>query len=98
MNPPGRRSRASRSRNSVTEWIRRAMKETHNRRLSDRLLSAFELACHQDDLEVAELLHRALEIVMTRKTGPEGTERRSNADSVIDAYGRLKDLRLKRSA
>ncbi len=71
------------------------MNETHNRRLSDRLLSSFELACHQQELEVAELLHRALELVMTSDPGPDGNARRGNADSVIEAYSRLTNLRLK---
>ena len=38
-------------------------------RLSDRILAALDLALEQEDLKVAELLTRAMEMSMTRNTG-----------------------------
>ena len=38
-------------------------------RLSDRILSALELALDQSDIKVAEILTKALELAMTRNSG-----------------------------
>ncbi len=65
------------------------------RRLSDKLLAAFNQACEQDEVEVAELVLKAIEIVLTREAGPAERERRSHLGPVIEAFGRLKALREK---
>ena len=45
------------------------MSERAKIRLSDRILSALELALEQDDVKIAELLTSAMELSMTRNTG-----------------------------
>jgi len=68
-------------------------------RLSDRILSALELALEQDDLKIAELLTRALEQSMTRNTGGgEFVERRDYPPEIEEAMNRLYDLRDKQEA
>jgi hypothetical protein len=68
-------------------------------RLSDRILSALELALEQEDLKIAELLTRALELSMTRNTGGgEFIERRDYPPEIERAMDRLYDLRDKQDA
>ena len=64
-----------------------------SRRLSDRILSAFDLACEQRDLLVAEALMKALDLAMTKEGGPARSDRRSEVGPVVDAFDRLKRLR-----
>jgi hypothetical protein len=65
------------------------------RRLSDKLLAAFGQACDQGHIEVAELLLKAIEIVLTVEAAPAERERRTQLGPVIEAFGRLKALREK---
>lgn len=68
-------------------------------RLSDRILSALELALQQDDLKVSELLLRAMEVSMTRNTGGgEFIERRDYPPEIEKAMERLYALRDKSDA
>ncbi|MGB0719549.1 MAG: hypothetical protein ACPGRX_03695 [Bdellovibrionales bacterium] len=68
-------------------------------RLSDRILSGLELALEQDDLKIAELLTRALEMAMTRNSGGgEFIERRNYPPEIERAMDRLYDLRDKQDA
>lgn len=63
-------------------------------RLSDRILFALELALEQQDLETAEVLTRALEMSMTRKTGGgDFVERREYPKAVDDIMQKLRALR-----
>lgn len=63
-------------------------------RLSDRILSALDLALEQKDLKISELLTRALEHSMTRNTGGgEFVERRDYPPEIEDAMSRLYSLR-----
>ena len=63
-------------------------------RLSDRILSALELALEQDDLKIAELLTRAMEQSMTRNTGGgEFIERRDYPPEIEKAMDKLYELR-----
>ena len=63
-------------------------------RLSDRILSALELALEQDDLKISEILTRALEQSMTRNTGGgEFIERRDYPPEIERAMDKLYDLR-----
>jgi hypothetical protein len=64
-----------------------------SRRLSDRILSAFDLACEQRDLLVAEALMKALDLAMTKEGGPARSDRRREMGPVVDAFDRLKRLR-----
>lgn len=68
-------------------------------RLSDRILSALELALDQNDLKVAETLTRALEMSMTRNSGGgEFIERRDYPPEIEKAMDKLYDLRDKKDA
>jgi hypothetical protein len=71
---------------------------SQGRRLSDRILDAFELACEQDDAEVAEGLYKTLEIVLTRYGGAGKADGRKNVDFIREASGRLEKLRADRRA
>ncbi len=63
-------------------------------RLSDRILSALELSLEQQDIKIAELLTRALELSMTRNTGGgEFIERRDYPQEIEKAMDLLNDLR-----
>ncbi|MFK7839299.1 MAG: hypothetical protein AB8B83_03120 [Bdellovibrionales bacterium] len=63
-------------------------------RLSDRILSSLQLALHQEDVKIAELLSRALELSMTRNTGGgEFIERRDYPAEIEKAMDQLHDLR-----
>ncbi len=69
-------------------------KEKDKIRLSDRVLSALQLALSQNDLKVSELLLRALELSMTRNTGGgEFIERRDYPPEMEDAMDKLYALR-----
>lgn len=68
-------------------------------RLSDRILSALQLALEQDDLKISELLTRSLELAMTRNTGGgEFVERRDYPPEIEEAMGKLYELRDKSQA
>jgi hypothetical protein len=67
--------------------------ETPQRRLSDKLLSAFDQACQRGELDVAELLVRALELTLTRSGGKGSVDQRAEMGPVIETYARLKQLR-----
>lgn len=63
-------------------------------RLSDRILSALQLALEQDDVKIAELLTRAMEQAMTRNTGGgEFIERRDYPAEIESAMDKLYALR-----
>lgn len=63
-------------------------------RLSDRILSALELALHQEDMQISELLKNALELSMTRNSGGgEFIERRDYPPEIENAMDKLLELR-----
>ena len=64
----------------------------YTRRLSDKILLAFNQACDQGQLEAAGLLVQALELALTRHGGPNAVDHRQNLQPVIDAYARLQAL------
>jgi predicted alpha/beta hydrolase family esterase len=63
------------------------------RRLSDKILDAFDQACARRELEVAELLVKALETTLTRAGGKGHVDQRREFGPVVEAYARLKRLR-----
>jgi hypothetical protein len=63
------------------------------RRLSDKILAAFDQACEKRELEVAELLLRALELTLTGAGENASIDKRSETGPVVEAYARLKRLR-----
>ncbi len=66
------------------------------RRLGDRICYALLLAIEQEDLDVAELLERALEAVMTRFGGPGQVETRDIPEELDAAFDRMDELRRKK--
>jgi hypothetical protein len=63
------------------------------RRLSDKILSAFNQACDQADFEVAEQLLHILEMLRTRSPPTPDGNRRRNMESLVAAHERLWLLR-----
>lgn len=62
-------------------------------RLSDRILSALELALEQQDVKIAQLLTSAMELAMTRNSGGgDFIERRDYPTEIEQAMERLGDL------
>jgi hypothetical protein len=66
---------------------------TPHRRLSDKILSAFDQACERGELDVAEMLLRALELTLTRTGGKGSVDQRVELGPVIETYARLKQAR-----
>jgi hypothetical protein len=65
-----------------------------NRRLTDKILIAFNQACEQGDLEVAEQLARVLEMIFTRRPlPPDANRRRREMETVVAMQERLWALR-----
>ena len=62
-------------------------------RISDVILDAFRLAVEERNLPVAEALHQALELVMTRSAGPRDVERRTVPDEILDSFDQIEALR-----
>ena len=68
-------------------------------RLSDRILSSLQLALEQEDVKIAELLTKALELAMTRNTGGgDFIERRDYPPEIEKAMDQLHDLKDKLNA
>ena len=67
-------------------------------RLSDKILDAFQMSLKQKDIDVSELLNRALQMAMTRGAGgKEFVERREFSDAVEKALDDLDKLRSERT-
>jgi hypothetical protein len=65
------------------------------RRLSDKILAAFNQACEQKQVDTAEHLLRALELSLTRYGGQNASDKRSDLGPVVEAFGKLETLRQK---
>ena len=63
------------------------------RRLSDKVIEAFDMACDSGDAEVAETLYRVLEIVLTRQGGNDVADQREDVGVIARASDRLTALR-----
>jgi hypothetical protein len=68
----------------------------NEKRLSDRILRALELALDQSDLAASEHLEKAFEAVMTRFGGPNVVEKRDMPEAMLRIYERLTELRHRR--
>lgn len=68
----------------------------YTRRLSDKILLAFDQACDVGALECAEMLLKSLEMSLTAIGGPGAVERRVNMEPYIHAFERLEALKAKR--
>ncbi len=64
-----------------------------DRRLSDKILAAFDQACERREIDVAELLVKALEATLTRAGGKGHVDKRRELGPVVEAYARLQRLR-----
>ena len=62
----------------------------HTRRLSDKILWAFDQAIQWERAEVAAYLIQALELALTREGGANKVDRRKDMERVIEAYNRLR--------
>ena len=70
------------------------MQELPPQRLSDLILAALNLAVNQKDLNVAEMLSRALDMAMTRNAGGKDfVERRDFSSDVEHTLVNLQKLR-----
>ena len=69
------------------------MAEPPMRRIGDKVLAAFDQACDLADLEVAEMLLRTLELILTKQGGADSEETRGDLSAVLDAYSRLLTLK-----
>ena len=68
----------------------------HSQRLSDRVLSALELAIEQEDTDIADKLVEILEFAMTRKAGGVSfKERRDYPPEIESALDKLADIKAK---
>ena len=65
----------------------------YTRRLSDKILFAFNQSCDQGFYDVADHLLRALELALTRQGGRGNVDHRQNMQPVTDAYARLQALK-----
>ena len=66
------------------------------KRLSDRILFAFELAVEQEDMDISEALMKALDKAITRSAGgKEFTERRDLAPEYQAALSQYEELKEK---
>jgi hypothetical protein len=63
------------------------------RRISDHIIDAFDMACENKEVEVAESLYRTLEIVLPRQGGPGAHDKRLNVAFIHEAASRLAKLR-----
>ena len=72
-------------------WLYRELR--YGRRLSDRILAAFDAACNAGDFQVAEQLLHVLKMTLGRPPPGNGRDRRSEATKLTTAYERLALLR-----
>ncbi len=63
------------------------------RRLSDKIIDAFNMACDKNDLEVAEGLYRILETALTRQGGRNVSDKREDVEFIREASDRLNTMR-----
>jgi hypothetical protein len=63
----------------------------YTRRLSDKILWAFDQAIATQSVEVAGLLLQALELALTKEGGPGKIDQRKDLEHVFEAYNRLKN-------
>ena len=65
------------------------------RRLTDKIVLAFDLAEQQGDVPVAELLSQAIEVIVTQNAARGHVERRGEIATMTDVHSRLMALRQK---
>ena len=65
------------------------------RRLTDKIVLAFDLAEQQGDLPVAELLSQAIEVIVTQNAARGHVERRGEIATMTAIHSRLVAMRQK---
>lgn len=65
---------------------------TYTRRLSDKILWAFDHAVEQGAIEAAHHLMLALELALTSEGGPDKIDKRRDFEAVVAAYNKLKGI------
>lgn len=66
---------------------------TPRRRLADKVIEAFEQACEEREIAIAQELFWALEAAVSRAGSPGGVERRNGYDYILQASVRLERLK-----
>lgn len=67
--------------------------EIVSRRLSDRVISAFDLAFEQGNVDAAGKLYQALEIVLSSQGGPNRSDRREDVENIRQVGDRYTTLK-----
>ncbi len=67
--------------------------ELVSRRLSDRIISAFDLAAEQGNVDAAGKLYQALEIVLSRHGGAASADRREDVENIRKVGDRYLDIK-----
>ena len=62
----------------------------YTRRLSDKILWAFDQAIEQKATEVATVLMQALELALTREGGPGKIDQRKDLEYLFEAFEKLR--------
>ena len=68
------------------------------RRLSDKIIDAFDIACDKENVEAAMGLYHVLEMVLTRQGGAGNKDQRQNMEFIAQTADRLMALRNKLKA
>jgi len=68
--------------------------KTNDERLADRILVALQMAIHQEDKDLSEVLKNALEMALTRGSGGRDfVERRDISDDIQKAFEDIDKLK-----
>jgi len=67
--------------------------ELVSRRLSDRIISAFDLAAEQNNVDAAGKLYQALEIVLSHQGDHGNRDRREDVENIRMVGNRYLDLK-----
>lgn len=68
------------------------------RRLSDHIVSAFDMAYKQGNVDAASSLYQTLEIVLSNQGGANSVDKRRNIDFVHEASAKLMVLKSEQRA
>ena len=71
----------------------RVERTRQNRRLADKVLLAFNIACDVGDVDTAQDLLNILEEIYRRRNINRPNDRRKNVESLVEACRRLWNLR-----
>ena len=72
------------------------MADAEKRRLADKVIVALNQACDQNEIEIAEHLLHALELILSGYGGDTSIEKRKELSDIVEAFSRT--LALKRQS